>query len=39
LLARGLFVEPAVAMRLGGDNPGLMLSLNFSHSLRWRSKH
>ncbi|PYT31962.1 MAG: hypothetical protein DMG57_03585 [Acidobacteria bacterium] len=38
LLARGLFMEPAVAMRLGGDNPGLTVSLNFSHSFRWRSK-
>jgi hypothetical protein len=38
LFTRGLFVEPAVAMRLGGDNPGLTLSLNFSHSFRWRGK-
>jgi hypothetical protein len=38
LLARDLFMEPSVAMRLGGDNPGLTLSLNFSHSFRWRSK-
>ena len=31
-------MEPAVAMRLGADNPGLTVSLNFSHSFRWRSK-
>jgi excisionase family DNA binding protein len=38
LLAHGLFIEPAVAMGIGGDNPGLTASLSFSHSLRWRSK-
>jgi len=38
LLSRGLFMEPAVAMRLGGDNPGVSLSLNFSRSLRSLSK-
>ena len=39
LLARGLFMEPSVAMGIGGDNPGLTLSINFSHSFRWRGKH
>lgn len=38
LLARSLFVEPSVAMRVGGDTPSLTVSLNFSHSLRGRSK-
>ena len=38
LLARSLFVEPSVAMRVGGDTPGLTVSLNFSHSLLGRSK-
>ena len=38
MLSRGVFMEPAMAMRIGGDNPGLTLSLNFSHSLRWRSQ-
>ena len=38
LLARNLFVEPSVAMRVGGDTPGLTVSLNFSHSLLGRRK-
>jgi len=38
LLAPGLFVEPAVAMRVGGDTPGLTLLLNISHSFLWRGK-
>jgi len=25
-------------MGIGGDNPGLAVSLNFSHSLHWRSR-
>jgi hypothetical protein len=32
MLARGLFVEPAVAMRLGGASPDLTFSLNFAYS-------
>jgi excisionase family DNA binding protein len=32
LLARGLFIEPAVAMRLGSANPELTFSLNFPYS-------
>jgi excisionase family DNA binding protein len=36
LLGKGFFVEPAVAMQLGGDNPGLTLLLNFSRSFVWR---
>lgn len=32
LLARGLFVEPAVAMRLGGESPDLTISLNVPYS-------
>ena len=32
LVAKGLFVEPAVAMQLGGDNPGLTVLLNFSRA-------
>jgi len=32
MLARGLFVEPAVAMRLGGATPDLTFSLNFAYS-------
>lgn len=31
-LARGLFMEPSVAMRLGGESPDLILSLNFPYS-------
>jgi excisionase family DNA binding protein len=38
LLTRTWFMEPAVAMSIGGDSPGLTLSLDFSRSLRWRSK-
>jgi len=38
LLSRGLFMEPAVAVQIGGVNPGLTVSLDFSHSFRWRSK-
>ena len=38
LLAHGLFIEPALAMGIGGDNPGLAVSLNFSHSFHWRSR-
>ena len=38
LLAPNLFMEPAVAMQLGGDNPGLTLSLNFSRAFRWATK-
>jgi hypothetical protein len=37
-IARGLFLEPAVAMRLGGDSPGLTFSLNLSHSFQLRRK-
>jgi long-subunit fatty acid transport protein len=32
LLARSLFMEPAVAMRLGGDSPDLIASLNIAYS-------
>jgi len=32
LLARGLFMEPAVAMRLGGASPDLITSLNIAYS-------
>ena len=32
LLARGLFVEPAVAMRLGGEHPDLAVSLNLAYT-------
>jgi excisionase family DNA binding protein len=32
LLARGLFMEPAVAMRFGGDSPDLTVSLNIPYS-------
>jgi len=32
LLARGLFMEPAVAMRLGGESPDLTVSLNIPYS-------
>lgn len=32
MLARGLFIEPAVAMRLGGASPDLTLSLNVPYS-------
>ncbi len=32
LLARGLFMEPAVAMRLGGESPDLTLSLNVAYT-------
>jgi len=38
LLTRSLFMEPAVAMSIGGDTPGLTLSLDFSRSIRWKSK-
>jgi excisionase family DNA binding protein len=38
LFAHGLFIEPSVAIGIGGDNPGLTASLNFSRSFRWRSK-
>jgi excisionase family DNA binding protein len=38
LLTRTLFMEPAVAMSIGGDNPGLTLSLDFSRSLNWKNK-
>ena len=31
-VARGLFMEPAVAMRLGGENPDLSLSLNVAYT-------
>jgi excisionase family DNA binding protein len=34
LLAHNLFMEPAAAIRLAGDNPALTLSLNFSRSFR-----
>jgi hypothetical protein len=34
LLARGLFMEPAAAIRLGGDSPGLTVSLSSSYSFR-----
>ena len=34
LLAHNLFVEPGVALNLGGD-PGVTLSLNFSRAYRW----
>jgi hypothetical protein len=37
-VARGLFIEPAVAMQLGGASPGLTLSLNFSHSFQLAGK-
>ena len=32
LLARGLFMEPGVAMRLGGENPDVAVSLNVAYS-------
>ena len=32
LLARGLFMEPAVAMRLGGEHPDLAVSLNLAYT-------
>ncbi len=32
LLAQGVFVEPGVAMRLGGESPDLTTSLSFTHS-------
>jgi hypothetical protein len=32
MLARGLFMEPAVAMGVGGDSPDLTLSLNVPYS-------
>lgn len=32
LLARGLFLEPAVGMRLGGEGPDLSFSLNLPYS-------
>jgi excisionase family DNA binding protein len=32
LLARGLFLEPAVGMRLGGEGPDLSFSLNIPYS-------
>jgi hypothetical protein len=32
LLSRGLFMEPTVAMRLGGESPDLTVSLNFTYS-------
>jgi hypothetical protein len=32
LIARGLFVEPAVAMRLGGDAPDVSFSLNVPYT-------
>jgi excisionase family DNA binding protein len=37
MLSRGVFMAPSVAMSIGGDNPGLSLSLTFSRALRWRS--
>jgi hypothetical protein len=35
-LTRGLFLEPAVALRLGGDSPGLTLLFNISRSFQTR---
>ena len=32
LLARGLFMEPAVAMRLGGESPDVSISVNVAHT-------
>ena len=32
MLARGLFIEPAVAIGVGGDSPNLTLSLNVPYS-------
>jgi excisionase family DNA binding protein len=32
MLARGLFIEPAVAMRLGGEGPDMTFSLNIPYS-------
>jgi excisionase family DNA binding protein len=37
-IARGLFLEPAAAMRLGGDTPGLTFSLNISRSFQSRKQ-
>jgi excisionase family DNA binding protein len=34
----GVFLEPAAAVRVGGDTPGLTLSLNFSRSFEWRKR-
>lgn len=34
LLARGLFLEPGVALRLGGQSPDLTGSLNIAYTLR-----
>jgi excisionase family DNA binding protein len=39
LVAPGWFVEPSVAMRVGGDTPGLTLLLNVSHSFMTQGKH
>jgi excisionase family DNA binding protein len=36
MVTRGLFMEPAVALGLGADNPGLTVSFSFSRSFRWR---
>jgi excisionase family DNA binding protein len=38
LVAPGWFVEPSVAMRVGGDTPGLTLLLNVSHSFLARGR-
>jgi excisionase family DNA binding protein len=37
-IAQGLFLEPAVAMRLGGESPGLTFLLNVSRSFHWLRK-
>jgi hypothetical protein len=37
-IAPRLFVEPAAAIRLGGDSPGLTFSLNFSRSFQLQKK-
>ena len=37
MLSRGVFMEPSVAIGIGGDNPGLSLSLTFSRALRGQS--
>ena len=33
MLAKGIFLEPAVGVRLGGDSPDMMFSLNLPYSL------
>jgi excisionase family DNA binding protein len=39
MLSRGVFMEPSVAIGIGGDNPGLSLSLTFSRAIRQPRAH